>query len=879
MNDVFIGILNNALISSFLIIAVIVVRFFIKRAPKWIACALWALVAIKLVLPFRMESVLSLVPSSQPIPSDIEYTAIPHIETGVAAVNQVVNPVLVENFSPKPEYSVNPLQIVIFVCSNVWLIGILCLLLYLFISYFILRKKVEASKKIEKNVFVCDEVRSPFILGIVKPRIYLPSGLSADGIECVLEHERTHLKRCDHLWKPLGFIILSLYWFHPLCWVAYVLLCKDIELACDEKVTKDKDNNWKATYCQTLLDCNNQRKMITVCPVAFGEVSVKKRVKSVLRYKKPGFWIVVIAIAISTIVAVCFMTNPADKSDVTDVMNENEDKLESDEIDTTVTAIAEKWAKAFIEGDGQTIISMSAQDVGNDFENRGILVQRGDDIYFGFGSSPMLDWGEDVKSYIVLNQDEVNQTADILYFAWTSDPHVTVLREQITYTKSNSEYLVSAENFIFYDNITSVKELLEAYPFALEGSLMDYYRGNNLGTALNENALSRSNIYQDLFQPETAALNLLNIDRNGIMSTEEITYGDADVRTVILHMSDGVVEIEMIRPYGSDGIWLPRQYRVGEPEMDTENQRPILSEGKFDNIMGYSGHYIYYDGYPPEGFYYTYDGTLLAHVWGTIPENTGVIDLDGDGKNELIAGLMWADGATDVVVYKEFESGIRYAFCSELLEEPYDNFGVGSLDAEYVKDTNQVKISYWTDAEQSYKTSIYDIYLNSLTWWIPDWLDTTSQYNNTSNETRGNEFWGDQRDWTCGTISEIMPGTVNGTEFTISLKYFVSEDDSEMIRKLGLSQQEDFPSGYAIVPIGETRIYPISEKCEFIFIDWSHAFDNDSRVKSYEDTHVITDDYSVFQEYLDTYTSLNHQIFFYDIQNGKIQTIYETALP
>ena len=213
------------------------------------------------------------------------------------------------------------------------------------------------------------------------------------------------------------------------------------------------------------------------------------------------------------------------------------------------------------------------------------------------------------------------------------------------------------------------------------------------------------------------------------------------------------------------------------------------------------------------------------------------------------------------------------------MEEPYDNFGVGSLDAEYVKDTNQVKISYWTDAEQSYKTSIYDIYLNSLTWWIPDWLDTTSQYNNTSNETRGNEFWGDQRDWTCGTISEIMPGTVNGTEFTISLKYFVSEDDSEMIRKLGLSQQEDFPSGYAIVPIGETRIYPISEKCEFIFIDWSHAFDNDSRVKSYEDTHVITDDYSVFQEYLDTYTSLNHQIFFYDIQDGKIQTIYETALP
>lgn len=657
-----------------------------------------------------------------------------------------------------------------------------------------------------------------------------------------------------------------------------MLLCKDIELACDEKVTKDKDKNWKATYCQVLLDCSYQRKMITARPVAFGEVSVKMRIKSVLNYKKAAFWIGVTAIVISVIVAVCFMTNPAEKPDATDAKNEMEENEEAVEKNTTVGAIVEEWAKAFVGGDGQTIISMSTQDAINDFENRGILEKRGNDVYFGFGSSPMLDWGEDVISYRILSQDEINQTADILYFAWTSDPHVTVLREQITYIKSNSKCLINTEKLIFYDNVTSAEELFKAYPFQLEGSLMDYYKGNNFGEALNSNALESSHyLYQELFEPETAALNLLNIDRG--VSTEEVTYGDADVRGVILHFTDEMVEIEMIRPFGSNGIWVPRGFKVAESKSGTENQKPIFAEGNFDNIMGYSGHYIYYEGYSLEGYYYASDGTLLASVWGTTPEEVGVIDLDGDGKNELIAGLMWeADGGTNVVVYKEFENGIRYAYCSDMFVENYDNFGIGALVVEYLKETNQVKFSYWNDEEQSFRTAIYDIYPDWLTWWTPNWLAADELYSNIPEETKGNDFFGDQRDWLCGTISEIMPGTINGTEFTISLKYYVSEDDSDMIRKLGLTE-EDFPGGYAVEPVGETRIYPVSENCEFIFIDWSHTFINDSRVESYDENHVITDDYSVFKEYLDTYKSLNHQFFFYDIQDGKIQTIYEVMHP
>lgn len=315
MNQIFLGLLNNAVISSILILAVIITRIFIKRAPKWITCALWGIVAIKLVFPFGIESALSLVPSAKLIPADIEYQSVPQIESGVPVINRVVNPVLESNFTPNEVATVNPMQVVVSVASMIWIIGITFLCLYSFASYLLLRKKVAASQNTFDNVYVCDEVGGPFILGIIRPRVYLPSGIATDTLVCVLEHEKAHLKRFDHLWKPLGFSILSVYWFNPLCWIAYVFLCKDIELACDEKVTKDKDKNWKATYCQALLDCNAQRRIIAACPIAFGEVNVKDRIKSVLNYKKPAFWIVIAAIVLSIVVAVCFMTNPKKESD------------------------------------------------------------------------------------------------------------------------------------------------------------------------------------------------------------------------------------------------------------------------------------------------------------------------------------------------------------------------------------------------------------------------------------------------------------------------------------------------------------------------------------------------------------------------------------
>ncbi len=306
MERIFMEILNNALTASWIILAVMLYRVVFKRTPKWIICLLWGLAALKLVLPLNIESVLSLIPSARPI----QYSASPQIDTGVQTIDSAVNLIISSNLAANTADSVNPIQVWTGILSIVWVLGVAAMILYAIVSFFILNRKVSASIKQNKNIYECDEINTPFILGIIRPRIYLPSGMDSCVMDCVIEHEKTHIKRGDYFWKPLGFLILSLYWFNPLCWAAYVLLCKDIELACDEKTTRDKDKEWKAEYCQALLDCNKGRKMITVCPVAFGEVGVKERVKSVLTYKKPALWFVVISIAACIVVAVCFLTNP-----------------------------------------------------------------------------------------------------------------------------------------------------------------------------------------------------------------------------------------------------------------------------------------------------------------------------------------------------------------------------------------------------------------------------------------------------------------------------------------------------------------------------------------------------------------------------------------
>lgn len=310
MTDIFLGFLNRSLAAGILILAVVLVRLVFKKAPRWLLCALWALAAVRLVCPVSIESVLSLIPSAEPVQPEIIVSAQPAITSGIPAVDAIVNPPLAAAFTPSPAQSANPLQIWTFLAACVWLAGIAALLLYAAVSALRLRLRVRTAVRLEGKVYQSEFVSSPFILGVIRPRIYLPFGLEAGAQAMVLAHERAHLRRGDQLWKPLGYLILTAYWFNPLCWLAYILFCRDIEAACDEKVVRELGEGCKAAYSRALLTCSVPRKLITACPLAFGETGVKARIRSVLNYKKPAFWLVLAAVLVSAAVAVCFLTDP-----------------------------------------------------------------------------------------------------------------------------------------------------------------------------------------------------------------------------------------------------------------------------------------------------------------------------------------------------------------------------------------------------------------------------------------------------------------------------------------------------------------------------------------------------------------------------------------
>ena len=316
MTDLFLEILNLSISAGWLVLAALVLRLLLKKAPKWVNVLLWAIVAVRLVLPVTLESEISLIPSSQTVSPEIMMTPKPTIDTGIPVINDAVNPVISQSFAPQPLASANPLQILLPVVTNLWLLGIVLMLLYTLITYLRLRIKVRTAVRVGDNIYQTEKIASPFVLGIIKPRIYLPFTMDAQDMDYVIAHETAHIRRKDHWWKPLGFLVLSVYWFNPLLWVGYVLLCRDIELACDEKVVKKLEIEQRADYSQALLNSSVNRKTIAACPLAFGEVGIKMRVKAVLRYKKPIFLIILSAVILSAAVAACFLTDPVGSNTV-----------------------------------------------------------------------------------------------------------------------------------------------------------------------------------------------------------------------------------------------------------------------------------------------------------------------------------------------------------------------------------------------------------------------------------------------------------------------------------------------------------------------------------------------------------------------------------
>ena len=310
MNEFFLKIINMSISASWLIFAVLILRLVLKKAPKWVNVLLWGIVAIRLICPFSFESALSLIPSAETFPKKIISGPSFDVQSGITPVDNRINDYLGDRYFEGVTVPANNGNTIMTILTIVWTIGILLLVAYTVISYWRLHREIDTAVRYKDNIFQSENVSSPFALGLIKPRIYLPFKLDGQDMEHVVAHEQAHIRRKDHWWKPLGFLLLTIHWFNPLMWLAYVLLCRDIELACDEKVIKGLSNEQRADYTQALVDCSVNRRMIAACPLTFGEVGVKERVKSVMNYKKPAFWVIIIAVIVCVGVAVCFLTNP-----------------------------------------------------------------------------------------------------------------------------------------------------------------------------------------------------------------------------------------------------------------------------------------------------------------------------------------------------------------------------------------------------------------------------------------------------------------------------------------------------------------------------------------------------------------------------------------
>lgn len=310
MAEGFLTLVNRGLSAGWLVLAVIAARFLLKKAPRWAVCALWGLVALRLLCPFSPESPLSLIPDAQPVSPEAVWNTVPAVEMAPDATEAPVSPVLEAVLPDGLPVSPTPAQEIVAAASILWCAGLAGMALYTLVSYRRLSRRVKGAVRIDGNLYQGAAIPTPFVLGVLRPRIYLPNALSREDMPYVIAHERAHIRRRDPLWKALGFGLLCIYWFQPLLWLGYALFCRDMELACDEKVASALSPSHRANYSQALLNCSAGRRFLAACPVAFGEVGVKERVKRVLSFRRPTLRAVLAAVLICAVIAVCFLTNP-----------------------------------------------------------------------------------------------------------------------------------------------------------------------------------------------------------------------------------------------------------------------------------------------------------------------------------------------------------------------------------------------------------------------------------------------------------------------------------------------------------------------------------------------------------------------------------------
>ena len=571
LDVVFSLVLTMSLSASWIAAAVLVLRLCLKRAPKWVNVLLWGIVAVRLVLPVSIESPLSLLPRTEAILPAV--TAQP-IQTGTApAVGGAAAIASGAAMRSQPAWTT--------ILAWVWLVGIAVLLLYTWISTQRLRRKVREAVRLQGNIYETEHIDSPFVLGVLRPRIYLPYHMDSRDREQVIAHEQAHLRRGDHVWKPLGFLLLTIHWFNPLLWLAFILLARDMEMACDEQVLEQLGTEEKKRYSTFLLKLSAPGAFLTGTPVAFGENSVKSRIKNILRYKKTRAGIAAAAVALVAGAAWFCLSNPASTFDediiggadgptsiflagklsggddtVSFVSGENL-KLGGDE--EKIYEVVKTFAEAAGNRDADTVWELLSPVLQHS-DDLGIQVLEDGTKTMGV-SSPFLADGPTIS----LSIGDGNAEAEITYPSMTSDPLWWSWKDYITLEKNGDTYRVTAWKTKYYDDITSAAEFEEAYrmwqPDYLKPTDETADLDSSFASYLVKNDVAES-YYGEAFSTPVKALETTLHVSGGIGKTEDADGGDVWVN---YEFPDGTIRVRMTQPGIDEGsrIWVPKEIPMG----------------------------------------------------------------------------------------------------------------------------------------------------------------------------------------------------------------------------------------------------------------------------------------------------------------------------
>lgn len=596
LSQIFLTFLYKNMTVSVVIIAVLLARLLLRKMPKKYSYILWSIVGIRMIfdLPFATNiSVFNLFRGFAKRSSTMGTMLTGSRKTNLQRATDVLNTIGTSETSTAHAssntaanavtHTLTTSQMVLGILGLLWLIVVALFVAYGIYSYVKCRMLVRTAviarditsathkEKASASVWECDRIPSPFVLGIIRPRIYIPFRMPKQEQAYILAHEQCHIRRLDPLWKLIAFLLLAVYWWNPLVWCAFFYLVRDMEMSCDEAVIEQFGNEIKQGYSNSLLSFAMERHPYSFAPIAFGEGDAGRRIKNVLNFKKPQTWAAILVIVLLVVVGVSCLTNGKDKisSDVTsDLKNSQiqqpavettEALTDSDNSSTAQESLqsVDQWAQAFAARDVRTIQDMATDDAANDLKEENLLDDNGN---FGWSSPwPWFDEESGIPAYQITQSDDTSAT--ILYYAQVSDPHVTVWEETLQYTKKDDKIKVTSEKLQMFNLITHGSEFEAAYPNGIQNTPMDY-QTNGLGETLNEHAMSANGMSPDgeyvLTDPVGAACYFLNLSPDDKIT--EFTSDRDLVDFKVRFKKDNVVHhIIMIRPWGEDGI-----YVVGE---------------------------------------------------------------------------------------------------------------------------------------------------------------------------------------------------------------------------------------------------------------------------------------------------------------------------